>query len=422
MSLRRFILVQFLLIAGILSLINGGAIHGLYHWGLDDASEFYLWRDAEQAMARYESEGRLPEGDAFLRFYPRLAALPDGYRQAIAAQGWKREQMGMLGLPGETVYFLAFPLAGAAEPAWVLHRFREADDEGYTGLSLGELSLLLLAGSLPPLALIAHLLFRSLVRPLARLSRWAETLPGQAEPLAPPAEELRFGELQGLAARLHGAFTEIARQNTHEQRFLQTLSHELRTPLAVVSAAVEVLNRREAGAEQRAPLARIGRAVQAMASLTTSLLWLWREGGREPEVQVLALGDSLQALWEELSASGLCAGFSLDNRVPAEARVLIAPPLLRIALGNALRNALNYGRPGAIQADWAEGELRIVNALPETDAAPEPEPGFGLGLYLIRRIAERQGWSFATDANEGCFILSLGLRSAQVTLPLPGER
>ncbi len=54
------------------------------------------------------------------------------YAKPLNALGWQFNQATLIQLTGESVYMMPFTLPQRAQPSFVLHRFSDADDEGYT--------------------------------------------------------------------------------------------------------------------------------------------------------------------------------------------------------------------------------------------------------------------------------------------------
>lgn len=98
--------------------------------------------------------------------------------------------------------------------------------------------------------------------------------------------------------------------------------------------------------------------------------------------------------------------------------------LLRAVMGNLLRNASHYTERGQIRLILDAGGFRVEDSGPGI-AADERErlfdsfvrgsaargEGLGLGLSLVRRICEQQGWHIEAHNLAGggsCFSVRLG--------------
>jgi signal transduction histidine kinase len=199
--------------------------------------------------------------------------------------------------------------------------------------------------------------------------------------------------------------------------------------------------------ELRSPLARLKMAVAMYGELPEA-----QRAGLKREIDTNVA--ELDALVEEvLLASRLDAGASLDRsdpvdllglaaeeaaRVDAEveaqgdARHWVRPGnerLLRRALRNLLENARRYGGDQISACVWAGADgavrLQVCDRGPGVPAElrerifepyfrlpghAEREGGVGLGLSLVRQIAQAHGGSVHCEAREGggsCFVITL---------------
>lgn len=394
MKLRRLFVGRLIVLIVLVSGLNGYAIYRLYNWGLDDSSEFYLWKDAQQATGYYESTGHLPASDSFRQYFIDAKALSARYGQALTKTRWAPDEASTIDTGQAFLYIMPFELEQGHEPAFVVHRFLPEDDAGHTGPSLTMVALILLLLSLPIVGVVAFAMFRSVANPIERLSAWARGLSSQ--PGAPPrkAPVLPIDELDALAAQLHGAMAELAATHQREQYFLQTLSHELRTPLAVTGATLDLLDKKrdDALAPWKHQLDRIRRAHGDMRAMTETLLWLWREGSEElPQVPVPLLPLVEQA-WRDVSARMPEQKFKLQLDFAPELVIRAVPTLLQMTMHNLLRNALEHGAPGLIRISADAISLQVSNAIGGAEPDTTDTQGFGVGLHLVERIAERLGW------------------------------
>ena len=145
----------------------------------------------------------------------------------------------------ESVYLMPFTLPQQTQPAFVLHRFSDADDEGYTESKLWTVAWQLGLFALPIILIAMYVLVFIIAEPIKKLSQWAQQLSTDNPPQRLNNSSLHFVELQLLADQLYAAFQAISDSNEREKQFLRTLSHELRTPLAVTSTTLELLAKKD---------------------------------------------------------------------------------------------------------------------------------------------------------------------------------
>lgn len=225
------------------------------------------------------------------------------------------------------------------------------------------------------------------------------------------------------------AETALRRALREQRNLLAMVSHEFRTPLAAIGAAVHVIRAgAPAAPRERQELDKIGRAASRLGGLIDTFLtdeWLDRA-----TLQLKPRRFDLTALLADL-ARDVRAG---DGRLVT----LDAPPsliveadamLLRIAVGNLIGNALKYTR-GSVRIAAAQDNglttIRVGDDGPGLDAGDREAvferyyrseaharlPGAGLGLFIVRRIAERHGGSIGVESTPSagstfCLVLPL---------------
>ena len=202
-----------------------------------------------------------------------------------------------------------------------------------------------------------------------------------------------------------------------ERVFTRDAGHELRTPVAVFKGSLDLLERYAQRPQQdRLALARMRRTVQDMESLLETLLLLAREessvfSGKATEIRPLIEGEAgaLEALAEQ-------RGNRVELRCDIDLRVEAPAQVIRIVIGNLLRNALTYTQDGKVEVVVLPAGVRIEDtgsgmSPEELDNAFEPffrsEPsrkaahGHGLGLSIVRRLARHYGWTVEVSSEPG---------------------
>jgi len=233
------------------------------------------------------------------------------------------------------------------------------------------------------------------------LGRGAERLP-----LPEAHDEIRrLGEtLNQMLARLEASFE-------RERRFLADASHELRTPLAVVKAELEAAMRNGDGATVRESLHSALEETDHLAHLAEDLLLIARaDDGRLPvRPEQIPIRELLERTRDRFADRAGEQGRAIEVDVAGDLRAPIDPLRGRQALGNLVDNALRHGvgaiglsahRDGdAVEIDVSdEGpgfsrELapRAFERFARRDGAARERPAAGLGLAIVRAIAEAHG-------------------------------
>ena len=257
-----------------------------------------------------------------------------------------------------------------------------------------------------------------------RLTRRLEALKQGVEAFGAGALHQRVAqdgrdEVAAVGASFNRAAGRIEALLRSHQSLLANASHELRSPLARLKMAVAMLE--DAPPAQRVALRReIDTDIAELDALVEEVLLSSRldisAALNRHEVGLLGLAA------EEAARVGAVAHGD-DAHVQGDER------LLRRALRNLLENARRYGGD-EIEAQVrrrADGgaELRVCDRGPGVPEAfrerifeaffrlpghAEREGGVGLGLSLVRQIAQRHGGQVRCEAREGggsCFVLEL---------------
>ncbi len=279
---------------------------------------------------------------------------------------------------------------------------RRARDRITSGVA-GALLLPMVVG-LPVLGLLIVLALRSGLKPLVALGREvAARDPDNLQPLDAAGPR----EVAPLVASLNGLFVRLGRSIEHERRFNADAAHELRTPLAAIRAQAEVALGAAGDPERANALRQVLAGCDRAARLVDQMLTLARldpqrtiEGGARFDLAATAR-DAVAAIAPAALARGVEVGL---DAVPA--RVVGDPALVAILLRNLLDNAIRHSPAGAsvdVRVQDADGGAEVVVAdqgpgVPQEErerlgerfhtVPGSGEPGSGLGLSIVRRIAE----------------------------------
>lgn len=244
------------------------------------------------------------------------------------------------------------------------------------------------------------------------------------QPVALLADEVRSGsysrgdtklaknyaddEVGRLAEAFDSAYEQLHRSLEREKLFTGDVSHELRTPLMVIGSSCELLVKSSAlEAKQREQVERIHRATAEMLDLVETLLLLARERGAAAEQGPrLSLAEAAAEQCETWRPQFSARGIAFNLTVEVADSGWYQSTFLRTVMSNLLRNALHYTEEGQVQLVLCAGGFRVEDTGP--GIAPEQlsqlfrpfqrgsrarGEGLGLGLSLVKRICEHQGWT-----------------------------
>lgn len=259
--------------------------------------------------------------------------------------------------------------------------------------------------SLPAAVFLAFLVGYALagraLAPLDRVTRRALELAQRPDPKGRLPEHGAKDEVFRLARAQNLLLGALEGYLEKEKRFLQNAAHELRTPLAALVGRLE-----QALEQDPIPTAPVERAKEAafdLWRLVERLLLLSRAERALTQEEVDFLGVVLEAL-EEAERGGKVLELQLPQ---APCRLSGDPLLLKALVRNLLENAFKFARNRvrvslscegvlelAVEDDgagvpWGERE-RIFEAFHQASPAHRAQ-GSGLGLALVRRVAEAHG-------------------------------
>ncbi len=224
----------------------------------------------------------------------------------------------------------------------------------------------------------------------------------------------------------------VASQQTllaSQKSLLANASHELRSPLARIRMGLELMDVSNSAAPSRTTLlAEINRNISELDQLIEEILLASRLDAKEADLGTVEAVDLVGMAAEEcarvdadldVKLPPLAANSSAGGQARTELVVHGVSRLLRRALRNLLENARRHGAgttsvtleqaadlavirvsdhgPGVPEAFQA----RIFEAFFRLPGASERDGGVGLGLALVKSIAQRHGGSVSCDNRPG---------------------
>ena len=284
------------------------------------------------------------------------------------------------------------------------------------------LALGVLAGG--ALALLAGLFVaRRAMRPIAELTSVAREIERTRDPsleVPRPEAEDEVAELartlEGMLRALDESRTQTEEMLERQRQFIADISHELRTPLTSVLANLELLSVMLEGDERETAESAL-RSTKRMRRLVADLLLLARtDAGRVSARSPTDLASVVMDAAAELEP------ISEGHEITVEAEPAIVEgardELLRMA-SNLIANAIRHTPAGtevhaAVSVHDGEAELAVTDDGPGVppELAPHVFERFvrgggdragssGLGLAIVRAVAEAHGGSVRLETPEG---------------------
>lgn len=412
-SIRRQLLVWLL---GGLALAVVAAAFGTYFRAREEANALFDYQLKEMAASLTDAPfAAAPAG---------VGALGPG-SNALLVQIWDRNGVQLyLSQPHRVLpqnAQLGFTTVNTASGAWRVFSTladgqvvqvaqpMSARRELATSMALRTVVPLLIG--LPVLALLIWL---TIARGLAPLDRVAAAVGRRSSALLEPLSESGLPrEVQPLVGALNGLLGRLRLALDAQRSFIADAAHELRTPLTAVHLQAQLAERATDDAERRAALADLKGGLERATRLVEQLLTLARE---EPGVADRPLAPiDLPALARGVVAelAPLAAAKRIDLGLNAEPGVQVQgdADALATLLSNLVDNALRYTPEGGrvdvgIAIDAGRAALSVRDSGPGIAAADRERVfdrfvrgsvasgvvrGSGLGLSIVKRIAERHG-------------------------------
>ena len=237
----------------------------------------------------------------------------------------------------------------------------------------------------------------------------------------------RAGDEIGDLARDFSAMMERLREYNHYlEQLARRLSHELRTPITVVRSSLEAMELDQPEGRRGPYLSRARDGLRRLDTIITRMSEATRleQALQESEPEAFDLGAIVAASVESYA----CAwpGQKFSQRAPDEpCRLFGMPDLVVQMLDKLVGNAVDFHTPGtpidiSVTRTGDAIELQVRNQGPllpaemtdklfesmvsiRDDKRPE-DPHLGLGLYIVRLVAEAHGaraQAFNLPAREG---------------------
>jgi two-component system sensor histidine kinase MprB len=344
--------------------------------------------------------------------------LPVSKRTIEVANGRARPSYFDATLAGLHVRVLTTPAFGGAIQAAL-----PLDGVDHT-LSQLELALAIVClGGVLLAALLGVLVARAAVKPVSTLTSTAERVSVTGD-LSERISAGRDDELGRLAASFNRMLAALEAGAEARRQLVADASHELRTPLASLLMNVELLAEDGGleGGERERLLADVGQEIRELTVLVGDLVDLARPEPTSAGASQVRLDELVH------DAVARAARYAPDQLIEIDSEPCVVNGVdarLERAVNNLLSNALKWNPPGRpIEVTVKDGTVSVRDHGPGIDTADLPYvfdrfyraaaarglPGAGLGLAIVRQVAEAHGGSVeAANAPSGGAVLQLHL-------------
>ena len=280
-----------------------------------------------------------------------------------------------------------------------------------------------LAGALADLQAVTHAAFLGLdaaaVPPADRLAVTTSAV----DEMHGVARGLALAVADMLERSLRSASTDASARGTS----LSVTMHELRRPLTILSSYGQLLNTGMLGALPESALVAvegITASTEMMVRMVNSLAEVSRIEDPDDRMaeEVVSAHEIVAAAVEPVAMEARLRGTTISSEVDPGLQVRGDKRRLTLALTNLVGNAVKHGPANSsveVSAHRDGGGLRFLvrdhgGGFPPEDAAhlfdkyfrsvaerKRKVPGSGLGLYIVRTVAERHGGSVAARCVPG---------------------
>lgn len=383
----------------------------------------------QDAWARVWVDHMQPKADVTVRILdprgklvtqsPRMAVPPEAFVKPVGAKRYFRWKPARADNSRYLLTVATVPLGDkgtwtiqAAEDLTERHELLERFHQ--------RLQIVILGAGVVALVLGAFLVRRGLA-PLRAMS-------AQLDAITVDHLDIRIGsqpwpsDLQDLALNFDAMMIRLQAAFEQLSQFSSDLAHEFRSPITnLVAAASVMLARERSGAEYQETLAIVVNEGERLSRMVTAMLFLARADNAQQAMNLepVYVGDEFARIVDAFEAvadeGGVTLGASGSGTVMADAI------LLRRALTNLMSNALAHTpRGGRIQLEADTGErgvditvrdtgcgiaaehlTKIFDRFYRVDPARSSAESTGLGLAVVKSIAELHGATMTVDSRVG---------------------
>jgi len=290
---------------------------------------------------------------------------------------------------------------------------------------------------LPVLGFLIWIAVGRALQPLQRLTTLVKAR--RVDALDPLPNERLPDEVRPLVDALNDLLVRLGVALDRERAFMADAAHELRTPLTALHLQMGTLSRAANEAERNDAMEKLSAGMQRAIRLVEQMLSLARQEPRvEPTRAPVPLADIARDVVAELVplADAKQIDLGISNSQPAV--VMGDPDALRTLTRNLVDNAVRYtptgGRVDVSVENGSDSGQTLLKIVDNGPGIPPEErsrvldrfyrrpgtspPGSGLGMAIVKAIADTHGATLELDAGPDGAGLAVSVRF----LSLPVEK
>jgi two-component system sensor histidine kinase MprB len=262
--------------------------------------------------------------------------------------------------------------------------------------------------------LLAWIIARRIVRPVEQLTHATEHV-ASTQDLTDTITVERRDELGRLASSFNTMLVALRNSRDQQKRLVMDASHELRTPLTALRTNIEVLKRTASlDDDQRAELlSQVDVELVELTELVSELVDLATDARAEEPVQSTELAPLAEDVAERFRRR---TGREIRFDAHDPATVNVRPGGIERAISNLVDNACKFSAAPApidvcVRGSVVEvgdhglgiddGDRELVFDRFYRSPAARTMPGSGLGLSIVRQIAQLHGGTVELLARDG---------------------
>ncbi|MFL2987810.1 MAG: ATP-binding protein [Candidatus Poriferisodalaceae bacterium] len=252
-------------------------------------------------------------------------------------------------------------------------------------------------------ALIGFAVAGRVVRPVRRLTE-AATRVAETQDVDQPIDIRRDDEFGQLASSFNEMLSALSLSREQQHRLVTDASHELRTPITSLRTNLEYMQRSSSidDDERQQVLDDVLFELDQLTGLVTELVDLATDQHQVDEAERIELDELVDAVVQRHSRrTSSQIEYSANS-----CQIVAAPALVERAVSNMIDNAVKWNPPDLpIRVRVENGSVRVSDNGPGIPVAEQEQvferfyrteearslPGSGLGLSIVRHVAESFG-------------------------------